>query len=118
MFKIFKFAVVVLVVIAGMRMFGVTPERLAAEAEDLFRTDHVERTAQRLREEAAKLETAAGPAANDELNRELLAERRRVMEEKAAILEKTGGHILSGDIEALKHDAEENARRANSARVD
>jgi len=108
-----KFVAIALVVIATMRFFGFTSERVLTDTKELVSGDYMERTKERLRSEAAKIPAVTeGDKQNDELHRELQAERKRIMEEKANTLEKYGDQIVEGDIESLKRQVEENARQA------
>ena len=113
MHRTLKFIAVALVVIATMRFFGFTTERVMADTKELMSGDYKERTKQRLRAEAAKIPAAAeGGGQQDELHQELQAERKRIMEEKANALEKYGDQIVKGDVDSLKRQVEENARQA------
>ena len=111
--RILKVVVSVLVLLLGARLLGLTPARVMADGRSLLRGDYMEQTKERLRAEAAKMPAAADDGQpKDELREELQAERRRIMEEKAATLEKYGSEIVKGDVESLKRQVEENARRA------
>jgi hypothetical protein len=51
-----------------------------------------------------------------EISREVQAERQRILEERADNLKKVGTGLLKRDLETLKKQAEENARRAGGNR--
>ncbi len=98
--------------------------RAAADTRSLARGEYSERTAQRLRAEAVervRAEAATIPQAvpgstdDDELHRELAAERKRVLQKKADQAERAVGHMVSGDLDSLKRQAEHNARMAGGA---
>jgi hypothetical protein len=113
MWRAVRFGVIVLVIFFGLRLIGLTPERVLADTKSLVSGDQMERTKQRLRAEAAKIPAAGeGEQQKDELRDELQAERKRIMEEKANALEKYGGLAVKGDVESLKRQVEENARQA------
>jgi hypothetical protein len=110
---IFKLAAIGLAAFVALRFFGLTPERVMADSKALASGDYMEQTKQRLRAEAAKMPVAGNAdQPKDELHEELQAERKRIMEEKANTLEKYGSQIVKGDVESLKQQVEENARRA------
>lgn len=114
--SLIKLAVVAAVAIVAVQWFGLTPERVAADAEDLFSGNAMERTKERLRSEAASMAPSAGAEAKDELHQELMAERKRLLEEKANTLERYGGQIAKGDIESVQRQVVENARLAGGDR--
>lgn len=80
---------------------------------------------ERSRQVAARLAAAAAEppsdraespsVADDEMRRELAAERQRLLKEKAARVERLAGNIVVGDLESLKRQAAENARVAGRA---
>jgi hypothetical protein len=113
MWRAVKAGALVLVLLLVARLFGLTPDRVVTDSKALVSGDYMEQTKQKLRAEAAKIPVAAeGDRPKDELREELQAERRRIMEEKANTLEKYGSQIVKGDVESLKRQVEENARRA------
>lgn len=98
--------------------------RAAADTRSFARGEYSERTAQKLRAEAAeriRAEAASMPSAvpgsadDDELHRELAAERKRVLKEKADQAERVVARTVSGDLDSLKRQAEQNARMAGGA---
>lgn len=115
---------ILVVSIYVMRMAGIGPGDLWQAGEDrlkAFRDDSVRLTtgeykaqvAERLRQEAAQI----GPAdqANDkrdEMRRELDEARRKMLEERAAAFEQQKANLLRGDVDSLRRQVEENARRA------
>lgn len=80
---------------------------------------------ERSRQVAARLAAAAAEpesgrsespsAADDEMRRELAAERQRLLKEKAARAERLAGDIVAGNLESVKRQAAENARVAGRA---
>ena len=46
-----------------------------------------------------------------EISREVQAERRRVLKERADNLQKIGAGVVTGDLATIRKQAEENARR-------
>lgn len=94
---------------------GSDVDRAADDIGALFNGDYKQRVASRhglqveaaLRQEAARL-----PAGNDELNRELMAERRRLLEAKAERAGQVMDDLAHGDMESLRRQAEKNARVA------
>jgi hypothetical protein len=105
-------------------LYGIASARVARASADtgaLFSGEYTERTAERFRSEAAgriRAEAAnlppvvPGAGADDEMNRELAAERKRILKEKADNLERVVAHVGHGDVEGLKRQVAENARRA------
>lgn len=113
MWRIVRIGAVMVAVVLGLRLIGLTPERVIADTKGLVAGDYMDQTKRKLESEAAKIPVAAGAdQPKDELREELQAERRRIMEEKANTLEKYGSQIVKGDIESLKRQVEENARQA------
>jgi hypothetical protein len=113
MWRAVKAGALALVLLLVARLFGLTPDRVVTDSKALVSGDYMEQTKQKLRAEAAKIPVdAEGGRQKDELHEELQAERRRIMEEKANTLEKYGSQIVKGDVESLKRQVEENARRA------
>jgi hypothetical protein len=108
-------------------LYAMLKSRLAAAAADtrsLTRGEYSERTAQRLRAEAAeriRAEAASVPPVvpgapdDDELRRELATERKRILKEKADQAERAVGHVVSGDLDSLKRQVEQHARMAGGA---
>ena len=117
---------IVALILAGLRMFGLTAaelgeigagkfRRAAVDAKAVMSGEYVQRTAERLRSEAAALPPMV-PAAHDNedprLQRDLMAERKRYLEERADFLQKNGVKIMKGDVETLKKQVEEQVRQA------
>jgi len=116
--------------LAVLRMFGMSLVDFAhlarakvaeatADAKALMSRDVADKYARRLREEAAAL-PAVAPAAEGkdavEISREVQAERRRILEERADNLQKIGTGLITGDLATIRKQAEENARRAGGER--
>lgn len=111
--RIVKLATLGVVAFYVLQFLGITPERVVADSRELLSGNQLERTKQRLQAEAAKLPVAAEiDQGNGGLNQELMAERKRIMEEKARMLEQYGSKIVKGDVESLRQQVEDNARRA------
>jgi hypothetical protein len=123
-------AVVLGLAVVAMRMFGLSFSdlvRLAKEEVTQARTDtkalmsgeYTERVARKLRDEAANL-TSADPKPGDDLdsdlNRELAAERKRMLEERAQAVQEHAGEILRGDVETLKRQVGKRTREAGGDR--
>ena len=113
-------------VLAAMRMLGLSVADIAAsgmaalmrataDTKAVMAGEYVQRTANRLREEAAALPPEV-PAAHDNedprFQRDLMAERKRILEERADHLQKNGVRFMKGDTEALKRQIEEYVRNA------
>lgn len=73
--------------------------------------EYKERIAKGLRDETAKQPLAVVPG-NEDLQRELAAARKQMLDDRAAALEKHAGEILRGNVDTLKHQVTENARNA------
>lgn len=112
--------------LAVLRLFGMSLADFAqaarakvaealADAKALTQRDVAEKYGQRLREEAATI-PAVAPSTEGresiEASREVQAERRRILEERADNLSKIGRGLVTGDLESIRRQAEENARRA------
>lgn len=108
---------------AGMLYSGVVSrlDRAATDTGALVRGEYVERTSDRLRNEAAQRIRAEadrlpnevpGDEADAELRGELAAERKRILREKAEQAEKAVSLTLKGDMKGLRRQVEENARLA------
>jgi hypothetical protein len=96
------------------RMVTKRLDKAATDTRDLANGAYAQRTAERLRSEADSLPVPDAGATGDvdEMNRELQVERKRLLKERAEIAEKSAGHMLRGDIDSLKRQAEQNARMA------
>jgi hypothetical protein len=117
------------IVLAVLRMFGMSlwdfaqlarakVAEAAAETKALMSRDVADKYGRRLREEAAAI-PAVAPSAEGreavEISREVQVERRRILDERADNLQKIGTGLITGDLETLKKQAEENARRAGGS---
>ena len=114
------------VALAILRMFGMSLFDVAhivrakwaeavADARAIAAKEYSGRYAQRLREEAARMPPEAPlPSGKEsvEISREVQAERKRIMEERAEHLEMVGVGVLKGDLESVKKRVEENAQKA------
>jgi len=114
------------VFLAVLRMFGmslvdfaqlarVKAVAAAADARALVSRDVADKYGDRLREEAAAIPAVAPSAEGKdavEISREVQAERRRILEERADNLQKIGSGLITGDLATIRKQAEENARRA------
>ncbi len=89
--------------------------RAASDTRALLNGEMTERVARELRNEAAQIPGAAEAARgglSTELERELAAERKRILEARAAALQQNADKLLEGDLEGLKRQVLENARQA------
>ena len=87
----------------------------AADARAVTAKEYAGRYAQRLREEAALIPPDVPLVSGREsvdASREVQAERRRILEERADHLERVGEWLLKGDLESMKRQVDENARKA------
>ena len=112
--------------LAVLRMFGMSivdfaqlararVAEAAADAKALVSRDVADKYGRRLREEAAAIPEVAPSAEGKEaveISREVQAERRRILEERADNLQKIGTGLITGDLTTIRKQAEENARRA------
>ena len=124
--KVYAAGIAFAIVLAILRVFGMSLLDLAhlarakfaeaaADTRAVVSGEYTERIARRLREEAAGIPEVAPMADGKEsveISREVQAERRRILEERADNLQKVGKGLVTGDLEGLKKQAEENARRA------
>lgn len=123
-------AVVLGLAVVALRMFGLSFSdlvRLAKEEVTQARTDtkalmsgeYTESVARRIRDEAANRPSARakpGDGLDSELNRELAADRKRMLEERARAVQEHSGEILRGDVETLKRQVDKRARQAGGDR--
>ena len=124
--KVYAAGIAFAIVLAILRMFGMSladfaslaRARLgeaAADARALVSREYADQYSRRLREEAAAIPSVAPMTDGKEaieISREVQHERQRILEERADNLEKVGTGLLKGDLETLKQQAEENARKA------
>ena len=124
--KVYAAGIAFAIVLAILRMFGMSLAdfaslaraklgEAAADARALVSQEYADQYSRRLRDEAAAIPAVApmadGKEAN-EISRDVQAERRRILEERADNLKKVGTGLLKGDLETLKKQAEVNARKA------
>lgn len=118
-----KWAAGLVIVLCAMRVTGIGAGDLwsmAAKKISAFGTDskalasgeYQDRIAKSLRDEADKMKQPNVDAGDDELQRELTAARKKLLEDRAAELEKHSKNILHGDVDSLKRQVIENARNA------
>jgi hypothetical protein len=124
--KVYAAGIAFAIALAVLRMYGLTVADLArmarakfiesvADAKAVTSREYSDRVSRSLREEAARIPVEApveGGTMAVEISRELVAERKRILRERADNLEKVGAGLLTGDLESLKKQVEENARRA------
>jgi hypothetical protein len=124
--KVYAAGIVFAIMLAILRMFGISLVdfaslarakigEAAADARALVSQDYADQYSRRLREEAAAIPPVAPMTDGKEaieISREVQAERQRILEERADNVKKVGTGLLKGDLETLKKQAEENARKA------
>ena len=124
--KVYAAGIAFAIFLAVLRMFGMSLgdfahlaraklAEAAADAKALTTRDVAERYGRQLREEAAAIPSVAPSAEGKdavEISREVQAERRRILEERADNLQKIGTGLITGDLATIRKQAEENARRA------
>lgn len=124
--KVYAAGIVFAIMLAILRMFGMSLAdfaslarakigEVAADARALVSQDYADQYSRRLREEAAAIPPVAPMTDGKEaieISREVQAERQRILEERADNVKKVGTGLLKGDLETLKKQAEENARKA------
>ena len=124
--KVYAAGIVFAIMLAILRMFGMSLAdfaslaraklgEAAADAKALVRQEYADQYSRRLRDEAAAIPPVAPMTDGKEaieISREVQAERQRILEERAENLKKVGTGLLKGDLETLKKQAEENARKA------
>jgi hypothetical protein len=124
--KVYAAGIVFAIMLAILRMFGMSLVdfaslarakigEVAADARALVSQDYADQYSRRLREEAAAIPPVAPMTDGKEaieISREVQAERQRILEERADNVKKVGTGLLKGDLETLKKQAEENARKA------
>lgn len=90
-------------------------ERIGALREDtraLASGEYQERIADGWREEAKAVRTTMRSQPDDEMQRELMAARQQLLDDRAAALEQQLGQMLKGDVDSLRRQVAENARNA------
>jgi len=124
--KVYAAGIAFAIVLAILRMFGMSLAdfaslaraklgEAAADARALVSQEYADQYSRRLRDEAAAIPTVAPMTDGKEaieISRDVQAERQRILEERADNLKKVGTGLLKGDLETLKKQAEENARKA------
>jgi len=124
--KVYAAGIVFAIMLAILRMFGISLVdfaslarakigEVAADARALVSQDYADQYSRRLREEAAAIPPVAPMTDGKEaieISREVQAERQRILEERADNVKKVGTGLLKGDLETLKKQAEEKARKA------
>lgn len=124
--KVYAAGIAIIVVLAVLRTYGLSVadvarlarakfSEAAADAKALMSREYSDRYSQKLREEAANMPARATLTNDNEdpqLARDLAAERKRILEERAEYLEKNAVKILTGDKETLKKQVEEQVRQA------
>jgi hypothetical protein len=127
--KVYAAGIAFAIALAILRMFGLSLAdfaslaraklaEVAADARALMSQEYADQYSRRLREEAAAIPPVApmtGGKESVEISREVQAERQRILEERADNLKKVGTGLLKGDLETLKKQAEENARKAGGS---
>jgi hypothetical protein len=122
--KIIVGAVVLAVAIVGMRMKGLSVNDLLqlanqeiakskSDTKALMSGEYSDRYARKIREEAANQAASrvAGDDIDSQLNRELAEERKRMLEQRAAAMQKLSKEMLSGDVESMKRQVERQGRQ-------
>lgn len=130
--KIIVFAVVLGAAIMVMRAKGLSvgdvlqlaKEEVAlskSETKAVMSGEYTDRYAKKLSEEAAKLPEASANASFDaelnQMNRELAEERKRMLEQRAAAVQKVTGQILTGDVDSLKRQVEKQGRQRQAGEL-
>ena len=130
--KIIVFAVVLGAAIMVMRAKGLSvgdvlqlaKEEIAlskSESKAVMSGEYTDRYAKKLSEEAAKLPEASANASFDaelnQMNRELAEERKRMLEQRAAAVQKVTGQILTGDVDSLKRQVEKQGRQRQAGEL-
>ncbi len=130
--KIIVFAVVLGAAIMVMRAKGLSvgdvlqlaKEEVAlskSETKAVMSGEYTDRYAKKLSEEAAKLPEASANASPDtelnQMNRELAEERKRMLEQRAAAVQKVTGQILTGDVDSLKRQVEKQGRQRQAGEL-
>ena len=130
--KIIVFAAVLGAAIMVMRAKGLSvgdvlqlaKEEVAlskSETKAVMSGEYTDRYAKKLSEEAAKLPEASANASPDtelnQMNRELAEERKRMLEQRAAAVQKVTGQILTGDVDSLKRQVEKQGRQRQAGEL-
>lgn len=112
--------------LAGMKFFDLSPmdawahlqaksDQAVADSRDLMSGEYSAKVADKLRQEARAMPTAQATQPQDQLSRELTAERQRIMQAKAAALEQRGSMVLQGDLDGLKQAVAGQAKNAGGS---
>ncbi len=124
--KVYIAGIALAIALAILRMYGLSVADLArlarekvaeavADAKALTTREYADRYARRLREEAASIPADVPMMTGKEsveISRDIQAERKRILEERAEHLKWVGQGVLQGDLDSMKKQVEENARRA------
>ena len=128
--KVYAAGIAFAIVLAVLRMYGLSLmdfarlaqaklSEVAADSKALVSQEYADQYSRRLREEAAAIPAVVpmtGGKESVEISREVQAERQRILDERADNLIDVGTGLLKGDLETLKKQAEENARKAGGDR--
>jgi hypothetical protein len=128
--KIIVGAIILGLAIVGARMKGLSVNDLLdlakqeiaqsqADTKALRSGEYTDRYARKIREEAAN-QTATrfvGDDIDSQLNRELAEERKRMLEQRAAAMQKLTTEMLSGDVESLKRQVEKQGRQRQAGEL-
>lgn len=74
--------------------------------------EYQERIAASWREEAQAVREAMRVQASDEMQRELMAARQKLLDDRAAALDHHAAQLMKGDLESLKRQVADNVRNA------
>lgn len=102
---------------AGVDLWAFAARHLTSFRDDskaMASGEYKERIANSLRKETEK-QPLAVVSGNEDLQRELAAARKQMLDDRAAALEKHTGEILRGDVNTLKRQVTENARAAGGS---
>jgi hypothetical protein len=81
-----------------------------------FRTgEYAGNISNQLSSEAARIKSQGGSGIDGDLNNELAAERKRMLEERAEVARQNTDRLLKGDTEVLKRNVRDNAQKAGGA---
>ena len=88
-------------------------EQTRADIREFRTGEYAGNVSNQLRNEAARINTQQGGSGIDgDLNNELAAERKRMLEERADLAQKNADRMLKGDVEVLKRNVRDNAQKA------
>jgi len=105
-----------LVVFLLMKVTRTSFDELSQTRSDIreYRTgEYAGNVANQLSSEAARIKSQSnGGGIDGELNNELAAERKRMLDERAEVARQNTDRLLKGDVEVLKRNVRDNARNA------